>query len=120
MTTAQRAADVILYALTKHQHPINYGNIIPRSLPDELRAASATLMTDYEADPAQHPGASVVSAVLVALAERATYYLHLGYEAHDAAQSQQCAALTRSGHRCLNTVYDYGSPFCPVHRRIRS
>ena len=119
MTTEQRAADVILDALTKNEHPINYANLIRDDFPDELRAASEALMTDYKANPAQHLGAPV-AAVLIALADRAAYYLYLAHEAHAAAQPQQCAALTRAGRRCLNEGYDYGSPFCPVHRRLRS
>ena len=120
MTTEQRTADVILDALTKNEHPINYANLIRHDFPDELRAAAEALMTDYKANPAQHLGAPVAAAVLIALADRAAYYLYLAHEAHDAAQPQQCAALTRAGRRCLNEVYDYGSPFCPVHRRLRS
>ena len=120
MTTEQRAADVILEALTKNEHPHNYANLIRDDFPDELRAASEALMTDYKANPAQHLGAPVVAGVLIALADRAAYCLYLCDEAHAAAQNQQCAALTRAGRRCLNYVYDDASPFCPVHRRLRS
>ena len=120
MTTEQRAANAILEALNKNEHPINYGYLIRDDFPDELRAASEALMTDYKANPAQHLGAPVAAAVLVALADRAAYYLYLAREAHAAQQPQQCAALTRAGRRCLNEVYDHGSPFCPVHRRLRS
>lgn len=120
MTTEQRAANAILDALTKNEHPINYANLIRHDFPDELRAASEALMTDYKANPAQHRGAPVAADVLVALADRAAYYLHLSHEVHEAAQPQQCAALTHAGRRCLNTVYDHRSPFCTVHRRLRA
>ena len=119
MTTEQRAASAILDALTKNEHPGNYAHLIRHDFPDELRAASESLMTDYEANPAQHRGAPVAAAILIALADCAAYYRYLSHEAHAAEQPQQCAALTRAGRRCLNEVYDHRSPFCTVHRRLR-
>ena len=120
MTIEQRAADAVLEALTKNEHPINYANFIRRDFPDELRAASEALMTDYKANPAQHLGAPVVAAVLVALADRAAYCLYLAPRSPRRPATPTSAALTRAGRRCLNEVLDHGSPFCPVHRRLRS
>ncbi len=118
--TCQTAAAAVLDPLIKHEAPINYANIIPHSYPDELRAASGALMDAHLADSAQHPGAPIVSAMLVALADRAARYLYLGDEAWSEI-NPQCAALTRAGRRCANPAdwRDPTQPFCATHCRLR-